>query len=128
MCKAVWETKLKIICRKAFENCDKLKLVEIPMDSEIHTIQRYAFAFSSIESINITSKLVNLEKFWCNDTPKLTTFRVSPDNPMYLSYDDKFIIGKTLTFKEIEDLIVKNNFNLIDGIDKKINLIHSHFS
>lgn len=32
------------------------------------------------------------------------------------------------TFKEIEDLIVKNNFNLIDGIDKKINLIHSHFS
>lgn len=91
---------LKVICRRAFDNCDQLTNFEIPMDSEIHTIQKYAFCNSSIESINITSKLVHLEKYWCMDIPKLNSIKVSPDNQMYSSYEDKYIIGKPLSYEE----------------------------
>ena len=37
------------ICEYAFSNCDNLKKVEIPKNSNLQTIEKYAFMFSNIE-------------------------------------------------------------------------------
>ena len=46
--------------------CDQLKIVEIPDDSKLQMIDKYAFSWSAIESIKIPSKLVELKEGWCH--------------------------------------------------------------
>lgn len=60
-------SSVKIICSDAFRNCNKLKEIEIPNDSELRKIEFLVFNFSNVESITIPSKFVEFEESWCKD-------------------------------------------------------------
>ena len=86
---------IKHIDPYAFDKCKQLRSIQITDDSKLCSIGRSSFSYSSIVSITIPSKLVDLQEGWCNATPNLTRVNVSPNNPRYRSIGNKFIIGKT---------------------------------
>ena len=71
-----------------------LRQIEIPDDSKLQTIDSNAL-FDVIENLTIPSGLVDLREDWCSLTERLTTIRISPNNPRYRLYENKMIIGKT---------------------------------
>ena len=80
--------------------------IKFPIDTEIRTIEKSAFIRASIESISIPASLVNLEDGWCESTNCLINITVSPNNPRYSVYEDKFIIGKSSSESENYDVLV----------------------
>lgn len=105
------------ICEHAFSDCQYLKRIEIPEDSEINTIEKECFANTQIEEISIPASLVNLDEECFNATPKLVRVNVSPENPCYKVYEDKFIARKSSADSE--------NFDFLFGcftLDEKITI------
>lgn len=90
----------------AFFSCDILRSVEIPINSELRTIGKDAFNDTIIESISIPDNLVELKKEWCTDIRHLNRIEVSPNNPIYSSYEDMFIIGKSSLENDNYDVLV----------------------
>ena len=78
----------------------------------LRTIEKNAFYLTSIQSIKIPSKLVELKDGWCNVTAILTQIYVSPDNPRYFNYDDKFILGKSSIEQDFYDQLVFSARNI----------------
>lgn len=83
----------KCICERAFQFSD-VKIIQIPDDSEIETIESEAFKLSKIESLTIPPSLINLAPKWSVSATNLKRVRVSPNNPRYRSINDQIIVGK----------------------------------
>lgn len=83
------------ICGSAFFYCKNLKEIEVPTTSELKTIEVSVFFNTKIEYFTIPSKLVELNDCWCNGIQYVTSFYISPNNPRYSSYENKYIIGKS---------------------------------
>ena len=83
------------ILSNAFNGAEFLHSIQFSDDSEIRTIEKDAFYRSSIEILSIPKSVTELKDEWCNETTKLTTIQVSPENPYFKFFEDKFLIGKT---------------------------------
>ena len=55
-------------------------------------IERAALTLSSIQSISIPSKLVDLEDGWSFETSRLHKIQVSDKKPLYIKLNDKMVI------------------------------------
>ena len=97
---------IKTIGPYAFYECDDLQQIEIPTNSELEAIEKYAFSYTSIESFTIPSKLIRLNDKWCHETSKLNKIIISPNNPRYSFYDNKIIIGKSSLESKNFDVLV----------------------
>ena len=67
-------SNIKIISSYAFDHCKKLKEIEIPNDSNLEQIGKYAFASTYINQINIPSKVINIKRkafFFCHKLSKV---------------------------------------------------------
>lgn len=82
------------ISSESFRNSSQLKTLRFPPDSELLTIQENAFINSSIESLEIPSKLVELKDGWSQLMNNLNKITVSEDNQYFKLYNEKFILGK----------------------------------
>lgn len=78
----------------AFQSCHNLKKVDYKEKSRIKQIKPYIFSDSSIESLYIPSSIIELNKFWCENTKFLTNVIISKDNFNYKIYNNDIIIGK----------------------------------
>lgn len=67
---------------------------EIPINSELRTIEKEAFANTSIENFTIPPSLVDLRNGWFCGLRLLKSIDASSENPRYKINDNKFIIGK----------------------------------
>ena len=83
------------ISKFAFKSSYDLKSLKFPVNSQVQIIQDSAFYFSEIRSIFIPASLTNLEEGWCNNAEKLNEIKISPKNPRYAVFDDKYIISKS---------------------------------
>lgn len=79
---------------------------EVPENSELKTIEGFAFRESTIEEITIPSKFVEFNEDWCSLTGNIKKTRVLPNNPLFQSYEDKFILGKSSPVIDIFDVLV----------------------
>ena len=96
---------VKSISKKAFE-LSQIKSIRFPEDSQLQSIDAYAFSKSSIESLTIPSSLIDLKDGWCEGTWNLTNISVMPRNPKFSCLDEKMIIGKSSENVEIFDELV----------------------
>ena len=80
--------------------------IQFPPNSKIRTIEKDSFNASSIKNLTIPSSLTELKDGWCSNTSNLNKIEISPNNPRYQLYDNKFIIGKKLTENENFDVLV----------------------
>lgn len=94
------------IARHAFKTSLTIKSIRFSEDSKIHTIEEFAFCFSAIASITIPPSLIELEEGWCSSTQSLTNISVMKNNPRYLNYDGKYIIGKSSIEHENFDVLI----------------------
>lgn len=84
----------------------KIKSIKFDSNSKVKSIEEKAFYLSSIEELSIPSSLIDLKKGWCLSTPKLYTILISPNNPKYSYFDNKYIIGKSSIYTdEYDDLV-----------------------
>lgn len=97
---------IEIIDPFAFEGCLKLQKLIIQTESKLRIIKKYALAHKSITTITFPSKLTEVEEGWCRCTKKLINFNVSPENPYFKSYDNKFILGKSNKEQDNFDVLV----------------------
>lgn len=70
--------------------------MEFESDSKLNTIDKEAFAFSSISFLSIPSSVVEFKEGWCAGTQKLKKVTILPNkvtNVIY--YEDKLLIGKS---------------------------------
>ena len=82
------------ILEEAFKDSE-IDSIKFALGSKIQTINKNAFIGTFIKSITIPSKLTELKNCWCYCTPKLNKISVSPTNPYFKVYQNKFIIGKS---------------------------------
>lgn len=53
---------VKIIDSYSFDECNRLQKVEIPINSKLERIEKYSFSHSSINSIMISSSVINISE------------------------------------------------------------------
>ena len=99
-----------------FCNCQQLRTIEIPSNSELQSIDTAAFDGTSIEQIEIPNSLIDLKEGWCCNAIKLTKINVSKNNPRYISYCDKMIIGKSSIESE-------NNYDVLVFCSRNVKTI-----
>ncbi|KAK8883602.1 hypothetical protein M9Y10_042696 [Tritrichomonas musculus] len=104
---------IKYIYSSAFENCDYLRGIKIPDDSELDTIPDY-FANDSIKSIFIPRNVERMKSRWCCKSSKLTNVIISPFNKNFKYLDDEhqIIIGKSDTKSDMFDTIMFASRNI----------------
>lgn len=95
----IYQSKAYLIVsikKHSFKKNVLINTIIFPDDSELHTIESKAFTNSTIQSITIPSKVINLAEGWCKSTPELTQILISPNNPhfTYLDNEHKIIISK----------------------------------
>ncbi|KAK8838520.1 hypothetical protein M9Y10_033148 [Tritrichomonas musculus] len=68
-----------------------------PENSELHSIDKFAFVLSSVESFTLPQKVENLADGWCFMTPNLHSIMISPNNRLLALQDDerKMLFGKS---------------------------------
>ena len=74
-----------------FYQCKKLQAIDFQENSQLTTIQKDAFFESTISSLSIPSKCINLEEGWCKSTPLLTNIKIDENNPRYKMYENTYI-------------------------------------
>lgn len=97
---------LTTICESTFHTCTKLQEIVIPNNSELRTIKKRAFDSSSVKTIKIPKSLVDLQDGWCCNAFNLTSVIVTDNNPRYIMYENKFILGKSSIENEDYDSLV----------------------
>lgn len=90
----------------AFQRCKNLRAVEIPEDSKLRKIGKYAFAESPIINFLIPKNLIELGKGWCYLSENLTKISILPSNIYYAFLDNTFIISKSSIYQENYDTLV----------------------
>ncbi|KAK8896121.1 hypothetical protein M9Y10_014014 [Tritrichomonas musculus] len=83
------------IKEKSFMNNNQIKSINFQFDSRLQTIEKNAFAFSSLESLSIPSKVKELNYGWCRGTSKLIHISISPNNHFFSYLNNSLIIGKS---------------------------------
>lgn len=115
------------ISRCAFEKSSTINSIKFADNSKIQAIDELAFCFSTVTSITIPPSLIELNEGWCSSTQSLTCINVMENNPRYLKYDDKFIIGKTSIEQDNYDVLVFCNRDVeIAKIPNFIEIIGSY--
>ena len=97
------EIIIQSIDDNSFKYAQTIKSIEISSNSKIHNIRKFAFYYSSIETVVIPPSVSELENGWCAFTPKLNNVIIMPNNQNYKNYDDKIVIGKS--DKKVTNLI-----------------------
>ena len=83
------------ILDNAFMYSRRVNSIQFPSDSVLHTIGKFAFSNSKIESISIPSSVNEIKTGWCHNTHKLTKVIIMPDNPYFQIYENVFILKKS---------------------------------
>lgn len=97
---------VKAITRFLFTGCFGLQEIQIPPDSELQIIKSGSLSESYIRSISVLPKNIQLEKGWCKDTGSLTSIKIDENHPLYKSYENTFIIGKSSIKQKNYDVLV----------------------
>lgn len=95
---------IKTIKSCSLSDCKRLKTVTFSEDSELISIENDSFFQSSIESLFIPEKVVELNDLWCSSTNNLNVISISPKNERFLYFQNQMIIGKD----DIKHRIYKN--------------------
>lgn len=83
-----------------------IKSIQVAASSELKVIEKDAFIFSEIESLTIPSN-IELQEGWCNNLSLLKKITIIPCAiQKIISYEDKFIIGKTDPKSDIYDILL----------------------
>ncbi|KAK8835371.1 hypothetical protein M9Y10_025136 [Tritrichomonas musculus] len=70
------------ISKDSFKN-SQIKSLTFAEDSNIISIPKNSFAFSTIEKLHISKNILRLENGWCSQTPNLKSITVSPKMPIF---------------------------------------------
>ncbi|KAK8875922.1 hypothetical protein M9Y10_006100 [Tritrichomonas musculus] len=97
---------VKRICSYSFNDCYNIKFIEFSKDSQLVSIDKCAFLYSSVESISIPATVEQLNEGWCEGTTKLSKFILSPENQYYSTLNPKIIVKKSDKYGKRFDVIV----------------------
>lgn len=106
---------LTLIDECALHVCKNLRKINIHENSELQTIGEGAFG-SLIESLYIPTTLIDLREGWCSCLDNLIRIKISPKNPRYLYFEEKYIIGKSSLDEEGYDCLLFARRNLKKAI------------
>ena len=86
---------IKNFFKDSFKNSTKIKSIRFSPDSSIQSIEKDAFANSSIVRIELPSSLCDLKEGWCRKTPNLRSVTVMPKSNHFMYIDNKMLVGKS---------------------------------
>ena len=89
----------------SFYFCKQIQEITFADLSELQTIERNAFSYSSLRYLQIPENAI-LQDGWCSDTAHLTSITINPKNRRYSSKDGRIIIGKSEIEKDEYDILV----------------------
>lgn len=113
------------INEESFKNAT-IKSFSFENNSRVTTIQKDAFAYSTIESLNIPSSIINLQKGWCRSIVGLKRITIMPQNSKYIFLNNEMILSKDdikdvnyniLVFarRDIQSVVIPSFINRIDS-------------
>ncbi|KAK8838602.1 hypothetical protein M9Y10_033234 [Tritrichomonas musculus] len=97
---AIIPSSIEVICSYSFQYCSKLERVEIPPDSKLRVIGKYAFYETSIESISIPSHVTQIGACAFSYCKKLKTVEIPPNSGL------KIIDKEIFYFSTIENFSI----------------------
>lgn len=95
MTRAVIPSFIKRIASHAFDECLQLKVIDFSENSQLVSIDKYAFVNSSLETISIPANVSELKDSWCAGTLHLKNVSIAPDNLHFMYVNNSVIIGKS---------------------------------
>lgn len=84
------------ISKEAFRNMS-FDDIRFANNSELRTIKSKSFNYSNIKRITFPSSLSEFEEGWCEHLANLNSIKINPKNPCFKIYEDKFILGRSIT-------------------------------
>lgn len=91
-----------------FFQCENLKSIEIPQNSELLSIGEFAFSFTIVKKLSIPSKFKEFQEGWCSYFYSLNKVEISSDNKNFEYADDghKLIVGKSESNSDCFDVLI----------------------
>lgn len=99
---------IKHISPYSFYECYKLQKIDFEENSQLLSIGKNAFSYSSIVSIFVPSNVEDVGDAWLGDVSELSTIKISSSNKYfsYLDDDHNIIVGKSSKSNENFDTII----------------------
>ena len=89
----------------AFHRCEFLERIDLPGDSELFSIGNNII-HELIEHFHIPSKVSEIKKKWLKSSTSKIDISLDPRNENFVSYDNKFILGKSRIDSKVFDALV----------------------
>ncbi|KAK8834053.1 hypothetical protein M9Y10_031526 [Tritrichomonas musculus] len=101
-------SSIKHICSYSFSDCKNLKIINFEENSELISIDEFAFSVTSIECFTIPSKVKEIKEGWAHCTWCLNRIEISSENKnfCYVDKDRKIIARKSNEKSDIYDEIL----------------------
>lgn len=97
-----------------------------PEDSEVQTFEYNCFSDARIKKLRIPPSVQYLRDCWCFDCLELNEIEVSPNNPHFIYYKDKFLLGKSNEKDDKFDALYFSQFDIEEAvIPSQISVIKS---
>ncbi|KAK8852897.1 hypothetical protein M9Y10_017889 [Tritrichomonas musculus] len=93
------------ICESAFSNIVSLQKVQIPSNSQLRTIEKDAFANTSIKCLSFPQTLCELKDGWCAGASSLQRVTIDPNNKHFKSVGNGLLIGKNDLKSDVFDVL-----------------------
>lgn len=109
---AIIPSSIKNIDYYCFSNCNQIKKIEFEPNSSLETICANAFFYSTIEEIELPSKVYRLMDCWCASTRNLKRLSVSHENNFLRMIDNKILVGKKNVDDQVFNTLLFANRNI----------------
>lgn len=102
---AIIPFQVKIIKRRSFQNHNKLKTVTFPEDSQLKSIEDFAFASSSINKIKLPASIENISFNCFSSVKNLNEIEIFSKSKTFSIIDKKYLVKKSRGSSEFDILI-----------------------
>lgn len=94
------------ISSDSFKYLNLTDQITFSSDSRLQKIEKNAFNSVNLKIFTIPSSLVEIEDEWCISAPYINEIYVNDGNPFFQVYDDKFLLKKSSSEKEVFDILI----------------------
>ncbi|KAK8837408.1 hypothetical protein M9Y10_036842 [Tritrichomonas musculus] len=117
-CFATYNNKqFKIISVEGFAFCScNIESLIFPEDSKVETLKNSCFYAAHVKKIKFPPSLKKLDEYWASSLYDLVEIEISPKNPFFIYYDNKYLLGKSAESSGKFDVLYYARFDIDEAL------------
>ena len=128
-CFATYNNKqFKIISVEGYAFCRcNIESLIFPEDSKVESLKNSCFYTAHVKKIKFPPSLKKLDEDWADSLYDLVEIEISPKNPFFIYYDNKYLLGKSAESSGKFDVLYYARFDIDEALmPPQVTIIKPH--